>query len=626
MKRFKIIGAVILAVVVAVLILLPDTDNIEKYEDMYQRGLYDQVSHGLERELRRKPQWHEGRKLLVKAELEQDRLDSAVFHLLALEEDEVEVYSLVLLVDKWLLSNKLSPAQAEEVLELLGRRLEENATGKEIVVLYLQLVAEYQDVRHIPGSLKLVMEAPVDLDSEMISFFFEALNRLTEDIDTLWETGLMLDNLTASSIRDSFMLHWRFSIMHMVQPTALDALREKHPGDAYLAINHALLLEPAAGLEFLRQWEQQFAVDAGTVPNYSQIKLGLLLNTDSLNQEDLVHLDSEKLIYLALNCTDQPAKCQVILDWLEQRNYDPDMVQAARAALKGPKPCLRLPGYVISISPDGEKIIRGDASGIYLSNIRGGETELGLKDFIGAVFWKPDSSSFVLHNAYFGDTHFYSAREGTCRKLDFGGQAYQVLGWHGTNTLWIFDITEIYRGIGSYLVYNIDTGEIQPPEDELAPDWVESLFPGPAGALAYKETSKVRMLRGEKTFELSVPGVILGWIPDGSGLIFDVRGQIRYWTGAELLYTEAKGQFLGWRNDRVFYWTPDEPMEFGVSKLMGYDLKTGEIIDYQLLGIWTAAAGKTVAAGKNYFQILSSYYRLADYSPAEFISLIYYLP
>ncbi|MDD3072995.1 MAG: hypothetical protein PHS56_00975 [Eubacteriales bacterium] len=623
MKRFKIIGAVILAAVVVVLLLLPDAGSMEKYEDMYQRGLYDQVSRSLQRELERKPQWHEARKLLVKAELKQNRLDSAVLHLLALEGEDIDISSLALLVDDWLLSNKLSPAQAKQVLELLSRRLEAKATCPEIVGLYLQLVAEYQDASHIPGALKLVMEAQIDFESEMLSLIFQALARLNEDVDTLWDTGIMLDDLTDSSIRDSHMLHWRYVIMRMASPVDLDSLREKHPGDAYLAVNHALLLEPAAGLAFLRGWEQQYVVDDSAAPFYSQLKLELLQNADSLDQGDFVYLEPQELMNLALTCTDQPAKCQVILDWLEQHNYDPDMVQAARVALKGPQPCLRLPGFVVSISPDGKRIIRRTTSGIYINNIQGGEAEFVSQDYLGAVvFWTSDSSKFVLHYEYNGDTKCYSAGEGICRDLDFGGQAYKVLGWHGPNTLWIREMTELNRAIGPYLVYNIDTDEILTPEEEPVPVWAESLFPGPEGALAWSGKNKFWMLKGEKTLELSAPGDILGWIPDGSGLIFDIHGQIRFWTGGELLYTEAKGKFLGWRNDRVFYWTP-ESLEFGVSKLMGYDLKTGEIIDYQLLGNWTAVSGKIAAAGKNNYQLLNSY---AGYGFAESVSLIYYLP
>lgn len=626
MKRFKIIGAVILVAAVVVLLLLPDAGSMEKYEDMYQRGLYDQVSRSLQRELERKPKWHEARKLLVKAELKQNRLDSAVFHLLALEGEDIDVSSLTLLVDDWLLSNKLSPAQAEPVLALLSRRLEAKATCPEIVGLYLQLVAEYQDVSHIPGALKLVMEAQIEFKPEMPSLIFQALRRLNEeDVETLWDTGMMLDNLTDRSIRDSYMLHWRYWVLHMAPPEALDSLREKYPGDAYLAINHAHLLEPAAGLAFLRGWEQQYAVDDSdsAAPFYSQLKLALLQNTDSLDQGDFVYLEPQELMNLALICTDQPAKCQVILDWLEQRYYYPDMVQAARAALKGPQPCLRLPGFIISISPDEKRIIRGTTSGIYINNIQGGEAELVSQDCLGAtVFWTPDSSKFILHDENHGDTKYYSAGEGICRDLDFGGQAYRVLGWHGPNTLWIRKTTELNRAIGPYLVCNIDTGEILTPEEEPVPVWAEYLFPGPEGALAWRGKNKIWMLKGEKTLELSAPGDILGWIPDGSGLILDVHGQIRFWTGGEMEPTAAKGKFLGWRNDNIFYWTP-ESMEFGVSKLMGCNLKTGEIIDYQLLGNWTAAVGKTAAAGKNYYQLLNSF---AGNGYAENISLIYYLP
>ncbi len=107
MKRFKIIGAVILAAVVVVLLLLPDAGSMEKYEDMYQRGLYDQVSRSLQRELERKPQWHEARKLLVKAELKQNRLDSAVFHLLALEGEDIDISSLALLCFGYLIQVNL---------------------------------------------------------------------------------------------------------------------------------------------------------------------------------------------------------------------------------------------------------------------------------------------------------------------------------------------------------------------------------------------------------------------------------------------------------------------------------------------------------------------------------------
>ena len=622
MKRAKIIGAIILIVAVAVFFLLPRSLDLERYELLYQGGHYAQVSRNLKKELKGRPQWQEGRKLLIQAELKQNKLESAVSHLLALEE-ETGIARVAQFMNEWLESNKVSQDEAGQALKLLSQWVQEKSAAPEIYSLFIHMVALYQEPSLIPESLKLAIDAPVNLTSEIEGLFYHAISRAYDkgNIASLWDLAVANDSIYSSD--DRLVLNLRANVVQRLSLAEVEFLRADHPGDALLAIKHALMLEPTAGLEFLRGWERQYTVDRSSALSYSEMKRALLAGVEQVELGDFAYIDFAHLLDLATSNTHQPTKCHLILDYLDEHNFEPVITQAARDAIKGPQPTLRMDKYAFSISPDGEKILSFDGLGVYLHT---GKREIKLvdKSFLGLIYWSSDSSQFVLQTGSnqlvnntivqdLGKWGVYSVGDGVGKDLSFSFAEYNMLGWKGPNILWIQKQQSDDRG--SYYEYNIETEEIVPTQ-VVAPTWAGSFHPSPDGHTAWSGSNGFALSPEDEPH--SLPGTFVDWIPDGSGLLLRGDDGLCLWTGGELEPTGLDGRLLGWRNDRVFYWSPLW-MGKSATKLMGYDIMTGEVIDYIALGSWREAKGKTAIA-------LNPTYYFGGFGLRSFASFVYYIP
>ena len=183
---------------------------------------------------------------------------------------------------------------------------------------------------------------------------------------------------------------------------------------------------------------------------YANMKLAILAGVDDLEPGDFAYLDPDRLMDLALSSIYQPAKCLFILDYLEEQNYDAEEIQTARGALDGLQPDLRLDRYVLSISPDGEKIFCTDGLEMYLL-VGGRETKLADSLIPGVVYWSADSSHFVIVtetyqvissqiiNEEYGDGFLFSVDDGKVKELGFSDPG---IIWAGrTQTLWLETIS-----------------------------------------------------------------------------------------------------------------------------------------------------------------------------------------
>ena len=256
MKRLKIVGAVILFAAMAVFLLLPGSGSMERYEDMYQRGHYAQVSRGLQKELRRTPQWHEARLLLIEAELKQNRLESAVRHVLVLE-GEKGFSRAVRQIIKWLEINEPSQDVAASVLNLLQQRLQE----KTPIPCFTNYCAygKYADPSLIPEALRLALSAPIEFSEELENLFYTSMARIHSqgDIATLWDLAIEYDSMFHAEAH----MGMRAYVVMMLSAEEVALLWQQHPGEALLAIRHAFMSEPTAGLELVREWEGTYTVD-----------------------------------------------------------------------------------------------------------------------------------------------------------------------------------------------------------------------------------------------------------------------------------------------------------------------------------------------------------------------------
>ncbi|GEM_PF-3663492 len=83
-KKLRIGAIVLLLAVIAALLLFPwqTKDVLERCQDLYERGEYAACSRALAGKMRRDPDWHEGRELLIKAQLAGNDPLAATFWLL----------------------------------------------------------------------------------------------------------------------------------------------------------------------------------------------------------------------------------------------------------------------------------------------------------------------------------------------------------------------------------------------------------------------------------------------------------------------------------------------------------------------------------------------------------------
>lgn len=95
--RWKWIAGVVLVAavgIVGVLLLTGNDRDLSNYQAMLDRGDVSACKDGLYRQLKRDPDWHEGRSFLAQVEMEEGELESAVSHLIYLAARDVNIQVL----------------------------------------------------------------------------------------------------------------------------------------------------------------------------------------------------------------------------------------------------------------------------------------------------------------------------------------------------------------------------------------------------------------------------------------------------------------------------------------------------------------------------------------------------
>lgn len=659
-KYYIGIGAVCL--VVLALILWPAGTDLGRLQEMYDRGQHEAVYTHLDKVLQKQPGWHEARNLMVKAALKGDRPDLALLHITELARAEVDTAYLEGLFEIWLREFNswrvgLAAPWLKEQIELLPK--EQQALWLEQLSLLLEQGKDCSDQQFmlwlqeqyklweedflnqpVPRALLAAAREGYALrDWEWIRWtYLELLSLLgqTDEIPQLVKEILAVQDgianlwlpwaAVAQSDPHAF---WELSIfleskvpgnhrlngLFLLSDSDFSQLAESFPEDALLAAVKATKSIPGEGYGFLRQWEEKYQVDAGAKYFYSIVKAALLADLDRPSREDFRNVEPSHLLQVAVEWLEQPEKSSLILDFLA--SDFPDEVSVIRAGLKGPAPREIMKGSSPSLSPDGKVLGYYDSGPVIYDLTSGTKTALdtgGIGQF--KWVWQSDSNLVAVS----------SSRPQLVEIFDCSGKLQQsalvngleILGWRSSTCLLVSSFLE-----RSLHIYNLDTEEYYPADSSLPDKYGTALFLGPSGSWATHEVEGgVTMQREKEVISLdSLTMRISSWLPDGSGLLLSQlsEGQRFYlWRNGEPEKLGIQGRFMGWRNDDEFYWVKDFPAETedvftvhfgnvlfgtvvdhpGLSKLMGYNIKTGEIKDYNLPGNWDCAGGKTaVSAG-----------------------------
>lgn len=598
MKPNYYFWAVLLVLAVSAMIFWPSSPDLERLRELYERGQYSAVIAQLEKELKHEPHWHEARELLVWAAMKGGCLDKALLHLTELKRQGQYVQILEGQLTLWLSNRSPGPDHADAAVSTAKDAVDDIPNWMWIKEYYLALLVKLERAGELADAVELVLagEYPLEFSDEVRVIMTSASSLVagTGDYHALWRTSRLLDEFTADN-------HWRWrqhALWSLPDSDAINQLAAKYPGDAVLAAARAEKLGSQEGLRFLREWEQKYSVDSPSLEYYGYTKGNLLREADSVVAADLSWVGTDRLLDLAEQCLEQPEKCRLILDCL-QESY-PQQVAVVRQALNGPKPVLITSGFRPSISPDGSRLgLFHSGAEIYdlLGNIKNGLTPPAKE---GSWFWAPDSSIVALTDYHGPSTISVFNKNGELLNQVELHEEYSLLGWHSATILWLQKKEEgrVPMPFGPLYLCNILTGDEQLSEFQI-PGMPVKIYPGPNGSLAWQDGKTIAMQQGDEILQLPGEGKsLISWVPDESGLIVETQGELGLWTGHEPMSLNIRGEFLGWRSLKDFYWA--EPVDkLGASKLMGCNIGTKEIRDYGLVGYWRTAAGHTaVAAGR----------------------------
>ena len=182
--------------------------------------------------------------------------------------------------------------------------------------------------------------------------------------------------------------------------------------------------------------------------------------------------------------------------------------------------------------------------------------------------------------------------------------------------MWLED--QYPRSLERYYEYNIKTDEILPSRI-TALAWAEKFHPSPKGYVAWSSSSGFSMSPEEGPQELT--GYFISWTPDGSGLLVDDGGFV-YGLGMSLNHRCRRPVWVGVMTG---FFTDTLAGKTLFSKLMGYDIESKEVIDYNAFGAWREANGNTAVAW-NYVYLGGIISSRADLRPTQPISSVYYIP
>lgn len=627
-KKSALIGAGVLILLLLALVLWPQGLDLAKYQRAYQRGQYAQVLQDLAPLVARNPQWWEGRELLGKAALAQDRLDLALEQVMALQQGGQKTGSLQVAIEAWLRENPLLPDQGEAVIAAVGEALPLAGESTWLIKSYVQILANLGREEELPAALGAYFAQPRQIDTDLFTVLLDANALMVAacPLEQVWEINLLLEENCSPGYS------WRMATLYRLTDHAqLQGLQEKYPGDMLLTAAWARILPPQEGLALLLAWEQEKSPPQADREFYSAVKQNLVGLAEHIAPEHLDWLDSQQLMALAAEAAPWPEKCRLLLARAEEEGADGEVLALIRGALGGPKPRLTILTRRLSsplqegqllispsinsvfLSPDGSRLVlrRGNTGTLY--NLVGGE-ETALPDSVGHPIyqWAPDSSRFAEADWQGENSVRVYDIWGRARSMDLGSEDYIPVGWRDNNSLWLQPYRAFPSELAPPLLLDVETGEITGLE---TPNLVNvTLKPGPEGTLAWNyQVGGCGLLKGGQVLETPTPTrEIVGWVPNGSAVILSSYGRgLELWDGGAPRSLGVKGSFLGWKNGREFYWI--QPLEKGEIipavyflpyfllwsqgkqySLHSYDLATGKTDDLDVLGYIVAGAGSTV--------------------------------
>lgn len=598
------IGMGLLVLIMVALILWPKGADLERLNNMFERGQYEAVCAQLELALEDKPNWYEARKLMVSAALGAGQLDLALTHLVALQETG-PTGTEEKAVSDWLVLNCPTPAQGDNALAIVRDNIEDSSRWAWIKEFYVKLLIKLERPQDIPDALELIISSeqgrlsdslmnPVALGWEYVAE--------CQGLIELWQLSSQLDYSIAES---SVPWTWRGRVLGRTLFTEVAELQKEFPGDPVLAAGLALYQQDDAGLEFLRQWEADYTVDGTSLPWFSTVKFDLLRSAQSVGPDDFSHITPNQLLQLAADSTHEPGKCRVILSYLEEGDYYPQQVGILRAALKGPNSVLSLAAYEAVLSSDGNWLsFKLDATTGKIYNLKTEESYTLRSLFFGSTWmWAPDSSQVAYISEYYPEIiEIFDTRGVLLSRVEFQGY-YLLLGWRDAKTIWVQEYDPRYRSfLAPPLLCDLKSGRLFPSPEDFSSSSV-NLSPGPRGFLAWEDNGEIWLKQGKELSTLQGGStVIVSWIPDGRGLVLNRDGELYLWTGAEPEPLGMQGVsfiFLGWRNEKEFYYGV-EIEETHSFRVMSYNIRTQGVTEYNLVGSrWLAAAGKTAVSSSS---------------------------
>lgn len=599
-KYYLGVGGIFL--VILTLILWPTTADLDRLQEMYERGQHEAVCSQLERELKAKPDWHEARELLVKSAIQAGRVDIAVVHLAELRSAGSYIEIMTGQLDLRIGDNAPAPVFPDAAMETVRTIVEDNPDWAWVNSFYLGLLVKLERAEDISGALELMLMAKVQIFTAKIWQAWDMV-ALNADCAELWKVSTLLDGVTYHSWRER-------ALLEILDMEMLTSLQEEFPGDPILAAGLAQHLQGREGLDYLKQWEQDYRISGNGYGYYSNAKASLLYQAESIGREDLNLVALNHILQVAIESIHEPEKCQILLGWLEERNTFLDYAAVVREASSERKPAMTILSPLLSPSERNQSLFREEGS---QSNLSPDGSCLGVFTMEGTRIINLDNDSDVLLpgiNSYVywfwaanskmaavfkdGPIIIFNNKGEIVDQIELASEYYYPAGWQGNDILWIQPLS------GRSIMVDFKEGEVQTSR-------YREVFPGSSGDLAWwGDQGEIVYQRGEEIVKLPQFLNFISWFPDGSGMLLKGDNRFQLWVDTQPKDLGIKGTFLGWRNDEEFYWLKSLGDDVQAGMLMGFNIRTGKITDYDMLGYWRAAAGKTVL-GQGYGTVI---YRL----------------
>lgn len=499
--KYKLVAAALLLATAAYYYITWDQD-LERYTDMYQRGHYQAVRDGLRRKLEQNPTWHQARKLLTEVELAAGQPVAAVEQLVLLIEagqvDEEFEQQFVRALRK----NLPGPETAGNCLALLLPALDDHPHWSWLHLVGLHLAVKAETTETLASLL-------LGLDSETVnqygSLVSQAWNQLLSNSD-------LLDCMAMAEFADANWdnrLSYRFQVFHHFDlQQQLPSLQPLYPENALLAM--ALVMYTDTDLDWLLEWERQYAVEDEFASWYSSNKTDLLLQAPEITPDHLANILPQDLLTITINCSNREIK-QVILKKLEQARGPDSQIQLAQLSLDAPEPQLRLVHTSTgSLSPNGRWLCYRTVDGQWkIINLDSRTVTTLAQSEHHFHHWSPDSNRV----AFIGPETLavYSVQGELVAKHELK-RTYTDYGWFGNRHLLV------YSEETGYSLLDVAGGQLEQP-GWLPEQHQQTMVICSSGKAAWVIPDGIKVWDGRDLTTLELPPGwqdiwLVGWLGD----------------------------------------------------------------------------------------------------------------